>query len=395
MSSPGRRPIPIPPPADPALAHPPAAAPAPGGWRILVIDVALPRPDRDSGSLRAANLMRAMRAAGHAVDVLPDDGRDGGAYADALRARGIGVRSGPRPGGYPRWLSRHGGGYDAIVVCRYHLAESLFPLARRLAPRALLVLDTVDLHHVREAREAELLGDRALARLSRSTRRRELAAVAAADVAWVVSPAERDWLHAALPGARIEVLSNIHEAAAASRGHGERDGLLFVGGARHPPNVDAVQWLLREIFPRVRERLPGCTLHLVGAGFPAALGEAALAPGVRVHGHVPDLAPLLDACRVGLAPLRFGAGIKGKVNACMAAGMPVVATTCAAEGMRLRDGEDILLADDAGAFAAAIERLYLDPALWQRLAQGGLRNVSAHFSFDAARKALDATFGRR
>jgi glycosyltransferase involved in cell wall biosynthesis len=384
-----------PPPGDAGRTHSPAAQPAAGGWRILVIDVAVPRPDRDSGSLRATNLMRAMRDAGHAVDFLPDDGRDAGVYADALRAHGIGVRTEPRHGGYPRWLSLQAPRYDAIVVCRYHLAESLFPLARKLAPDALLVLDTVDLHHVREAREAEVRGDRRLSRLSRSTRKRELAAVAAADVAWVVSPAERDLLRAALPQARIEILSNIHEPVGATRGHAERDGLLFVGGARHPPNVDAVEWLLRDIFPRVRRRLPECTLHVVGAGFPDALAGTAIPDGVRVHGFVPDLAPLLATCRAGLAPLRFGAGIKGKVNACMAAGMPVVATACAAEGMHLRDGEDILLADEPDAFAAAVERLCLDAALWLRLSQAGLRNVSEHFSFSAARKALHATFPPR
>lgn len=359
-----------------------------------MIDVTTPRPDRDSGSLRAVNLMRAMRETGHAVDFLPDDGCDAGAYAEALRAYGIGVRTEPRPGGYPRWLSMHGQRYDTIVICRYHLAEYLAPLARRLVPGALLVLDTVDLHHLREAREAELHGDRRLARLARSTRRRELSAVAAVDVTWVVSAAEREVLHAALPRTRVEIVSNIHEASAEPRGFGERNGLLFLGGARHPPNVDAVEWLLRDIFPLVRQRLADCVLHVVGPGFPEALGGIPIPDGVVVHGFVPDIAPLLDHCRVGLAPLRFGAGIKGKVNACMAAGIPVVATACAAEGMRLHDGEDILIAEDADAFAAAVERLYLDPALWHRLSLAGLENVSRYFSFGATRAALESTFTR-
>src|SRR5690606_1228821 len=213
-----------------------------------------------------------------------------------------------------------------IVVSRYHLAEYLVPLLRRHAPQATLVLDTVDLHHLREEREARLRNDRTLLRLAASTRKRELAAIASVDVAWVVSPAEAALLGDALPGARIEVLPNLHEVDAAPAPFQARSGLLFVGGGGHPPNVDAARWLLEVIWPLVRERLPDCTLHIVGAGMPSALGGAAGVQGAIVHGHVPDLAPLLAGTRAGVAPLRFGAGVKGKVNLCMAAGMPVVAT---------------------------------------------------------------------
>jgi glycosyltransferase involved in cell wall biosynthesis len=96
----------------------------------------------------------------------------------------------------------------------------------------------------------------------------------------------------------------------------------------------------------------------------------------------------MDGCRIALAPLRFGAGVKGKVNMAMSYGLPVVATTIAAEGMQLNDGKDILVADNADAFASAILRLYDDEALWTRLSNGGLDNVREHFSFEAARKAL-------
>ena len=378
-------------PQAPAAAAAPPSPPAPKRRRILVIDVSTPRPDRDSGSVRAFNLLRALRQAGHAVDFLPDDRVDAGRHASALRALGVGVRDDAGP--YPRWLARHAAGYDAFVVCRYHLAEFLLPLLRRLRPGALLVLDTVDLHHLRESREASLRGDRRLARLARGTRRRELAAIAAADTTWVVSEAERALLARELPAARVDVVANVHEAAADAPGFDARRDLLFLGGARHPPNVDAARWLAADLFPRIAALLPGCQLHLVGEGLPQAIADLSPPPGLVAHGHVPDIGPLLSGCRVGLAPLRFGAGVKGKVNACMAAGMPVVATACAAEGMHLRDGRDVLLADDADAYAAAVAAVYRDPALWAALSAAGLDNVRRHFSFDAARAALAATFG--
>ncbi len=112
--------------------------------------------------------------------------------------------------------------------------------------------------------------------------------------------------------------------------------------------MDAVRWLLSEIFPRIRERLPDAQLHLVGAGLAEAIqSQQMICPGVSFHGHVPQMAPLLHACRVSLAPLRFGAGVKGKISEALAYGLPVVTTPEGAEGMYLRSGMDALISRDA------------------------------------------------
>jgi glycosyltransferase involved in cell wall biosynthesis len=146
------------------------------------------------------------------------------------------------------------------------------------------------------------------------------------------------------------------------------------------------------VFPRVRAARPTIEFHCVGGDVPNEIARLADVPGVRVHGHVPDLQPLLDAARVSIAPLRYGAGVKGKVNQAMAHGLPVVATTCAVEGMHLRDGEDVLVADDASEFADAVLRLLDDEASWSRLAVNGRANVAAHFSLDAARATVRTLF---
>jgi glycosyltransferase involved in cell wall biosynthesis len=109
---------------------------------------------------------------------------------------------------------------------------------------------------------------------------------------------------------------------------------------------------------------------------------------VIVHGFVADLMPYMDGCRVSVAPLRYGAGVKGKVNMAMSCGLPVVATPAAVEGMHVESGTDVLVAVDAAAFAAETVRLYRDEALWSRLSAHGLANVERHFSFAAARTAL-------
>ncbi len=105
-----------------------------------------------------------------------------------------------------------------------------------------------------------------------------------------------------------------------------------------------------------------------------------------------DLQPWLDGCRVSVAPLRYGAGVKGKVNQAMAHGLPVVATACAVEGMHLRDGEDVLVADTPDTFAQAVLRLLDDDGLWTTLAERGRANVARHFSADAARSVVRANF---
>ena len=112
-----------------------------------------------------------------------------------------------------------------------------------------------------------------------------------------------------------------------------------------------------------------------------------------VHGFVDDIAPAMDEARISIAPLRYGAGVKGKVNMAMSYGLPVVATPMAVEGMHVRSGHEVLIADSAEGYADAVVALYNDEVLWQQLSAKGLDNVRAHFSFDAAEKAILRIFG--
>jgi glycosyltransferase involved in cell wall biosynthesis len=203
----------------------------------------------------------------------------------------------------------------------------------------------------------------------------------------VVSPIEYQLLREEAPEAQVELLSNVHAVEGRRGGFGGRHGLVFVGGFGHPPNVDAVHWLVEEIFPRIRQQRTDIVLHLIG-DMPQAARESLARPGIHIHGRVEDLAPWMDGCRVAMAPLRYGAGVKGKINMAMSHGLPVVATPMAAEGMYLVDGENVLLATNADAFAAAALRLHEDEQLWLRLSDASLDNVREHFSFETARRTL-------
>jgi GT2 family glycosyltransferase/glycosyltransferase involved in cell wall biosynthesis len=380
-----------------------AAQPAPGtipgpallhrGRRqVLVIDALTPQPDHDSGSLRMVNLMQLLREDGAHVVFMPANREHAGRYTEALQESGVECWYAPYAARAPAWLREHGPRFDTVVLCRHYVAREFLPLVRRHAPRAKLVFDTVDLHYLRERRGAELAGDAALLRTAEATKARELDIIANSDVTLVVSETERELLASDAPNARVEVLSNLHQLAGPGGSFAARKDLVFVGGFRHPPNVDAVRWFASEVFPQVHAKLPEVRFHVIGSHVVAEIEALAALPGVVVHGHVPDITPYMDGCRIGLAPLRYGAGVKGKVNLSMAHGQPVVATSCAVEGMHLEPGRDVLVADDAQGFADAVVTLYEDEVLWNSLSENGLRNVAEHFSLDAARETVRRVF---
>jgi GT2 family glycosyltransferase len=358
-----------------------------GRRHILIVDALTPDAARDSGSLRLLNIMRLLRGLGWRVSFMADNRNATHEEIVQLGRVGTHVLCKPWSPSLAAWLRHEGSTLDAAMLCRHYVAAPNLGLVRRLAPQAKVLFDTVDLHFLREQRAAEHTGNGTLARQAELSRRRELTLIRACDITLVVSPVEHALLTRELPQARIELLSNVHEVHGRVADFDTRSGLVFVGGFNHPPNEDAVRWLVGEIFPRIHARRPDIALHLIG-DIPETERPSLTAPRVQIHGRVADLTPWMEGCRIALAPLRYGAGVKGKVNMAMSHGLPVVATSIAAEGMQLRDGHDILLADDADAFATAVLSLHDDAALWRRLSDGGLDNVRAHFSFDAARTTL-------
>jgi GT2 family glycosyltransferase len=360
--------------------------------QVLVIDALTPMPDHDSGSLRLVNLMRLLREQGMHVVFLPANREHAGRYTEDLQQSGVEAWYAPFAQRAPAWLQQHGPRFDSVLLCRHYVAREFLPLLRQHAPQARIIFDTIDLHYLREQRAAELADDPSLKRAATRTRSAELGVIADSDVTVVVSETERALLERDAPQASVEVLSNLHQLAGPGLAFGQRRDLVFVGGFRHPPNIDAVRWFVHEVFPLVRRRLPDIRFHCIGSHAPAAIEALATLPGVIIHGHVPDITPYMDGCRIAVAPLRYGAGVKGKVNLSMAHGQPVVATRCAAEGMHLVDGHDVLLADTAEAFAAAILRLHDDATLWNALSANGLDNVARHFSIDAARGVVQRLF---
>lgn len=354
---------------------------------VLVIEACMITPDQDSGSIRMFNLLKVLKDEGYHVTFIADNLEYRPKVIADLNAIGIEVLYNEWAGSVRSVLRKLGPRLDAVLISRHYIASQYAALVRAVAPKARLIFDTVDLHFVREEREAELSGDSALADQASVTKRKELALIDEADVTLVVSEYEKNLLAEIRPEARVEIVSNIHSHRPARPDYAEREGILFVGGFRHPPNIDAMQWYGEEVLPHLRALLPGVVTTVIGSHMPDDI-KAMAADDVRVLGFVEDIEPELQSARVSIAPLRYGAGVKGKVNEAMNYGIPVVATRCAVEGMHTVDGEDVLVAEDALGFARKIAEVYNDPELWQRISQGGIQNLESHFSPEAARPAL-------
>jgi glycosyltransferase involved in cell wall biosynthesis len=155
--------------------------------------------------------------------------------------------------------------------------------------------------------------------------------------------------------------------------------ILFLANFRHPPNVDAARWLAEEILPAASRPL---RTRVVGREMAPDLAADLRGRGIDVRGPVDDQRLSYSQAKVLLAPVRFGTGMRGKVLEALAFGRPVVTTTIGAEGLGAVDGTHLLLAEDARAFAAAIERLLDDPALAARIGAAGRALVQERFDYD-------------
>lgn len=354
---------------------------------VLIVEACMITPDQDSGSVRMLAMLELLVEMGCKVSFIADNLECRQPYARTLQQAGVEVWHYPYVKSVSQLLQERGAHFDMIMFCRHYIASQYVADVRKWAPHANIVFDTVDLHYLREQRKAELEQSDSLLATAAQTRQQELGVIKQVDVTLVVSPIEQALLADDAPGAAVKILSNIHEPRQSETAYAAREGLLFIGGFRHPPNVDAVEWFVGKVWPLVKQQLPSVTLTIVGSHMPDAIKNLA-GNGIHTPGFVEDVHPLIDGARISLAPLRYGAGVKGKINQAMACGLPVVATSVAAEGMSLIANEELLVADEPQDFADAVVRLYQDPALWAQISANGYENVRKHFSRATAKAAL-------
>lgn len=352
-----------------------ASLPNKAGKTVLVIDTYVPMYDKESGSHRMFYIVRMLREEGYNVVFLPDNFSTLQPYTEELQQMGIQVlyeADGSRT--MDQALRETLPIVDIAWISRPNLFQKYAGKVRRHG-NCRLIYDTVDLHFIRKQREADVRGDDDSE--SQRLQTAEIEAARTADATVVVTREEKDAL-LRLGVNDVFVVPNIHEPANLPRRRFEdTSGLLFIGNYNHPPNVDAAQWLCESVMPIVWKSLPDLIVTFVGSN-PNDDLRALQSDRVKITGYVRDVSLYFRKNRLFVAPLRFGAGMKGKIGQAFEYGLPVVTTPVGAEGFDLRDGETAVIAEAAPqAFAAAIVGLYGDKARWHHIGEASKLLVDA------------------
>jgi O-antigen biosynthesis protein len=355
--------------------------------RLLVITNMLPG-EHFAGELRLLRLCQLL-VRRCAVDLvataaLPDD-ETTDARAAYLQAIGVVARSGSRTA-VKEALSRHR--YHGVLVEFWHVGRETLPFVRKWQPWARFVIDTVDLEFVRDERGVEFSHGRPPDVVS-NRKQLELATYRDADALVFVS-AEEQRIYRGLqdrPGQSwvIPILVALQTRTRRSR----PPVVLFVGNFAHVPNIDGIAWFARDIWPQIRAAVPGATLRVVGAHAGDEITPLGGIEGVDVVGFVADLTAAYDDAAVVVAPLRWGAGMKGKVCEALAHAVPVVTTSVGAEGLRVDPGVDLIVTDEAPEMARAVIALLRDETTAEKMGTAGQAAVAALCLPDAVLPVVD------
>lgn len=361
--------------------------------RLLFIDHYVPLRDQDAGSKSTFQYLSLMAEMGYQITFLGDNFVDFQPYTSELQQMGIEVLYGPGfHRNWKRWLSAHGKDFDYVYLSRPGITKKYLPYVQRYSSAKLMYCGH-DLHFLREERHYQLEGKRTYLKAARKWERLEEAILRQVDMGYFFSSFEVEEARRRFPGVSVRAIplyffDETEMGNLSPVGFSDREGVLFVGGFMHAPNVDAVHWFLDKVLPMVREQLPEIVFAVVGSNPPGEISRHAC-DHVHVTGRVSDEALLQHYRRTRLvvAPLRFGAGVKGKIVEAMHNGVPVVTTAVGAEGIVDAD-RALFIADDAAVFAQAVIWAYTCEEAWNdaaRLSQAAVRKC---FSKEAARAVL-------
>lgn len=339
-----------------------------GNTRILVIAPYMCRGDSASGDLRLQRLLQILGRSA-TVDFLiperePRRRASGHRYWRILQDAGVRIVDWSLFGRLETWCESQPAGYDWIIAEFWHQAEQCaasVAAIRRRQPGTRLAIDTVDLHYLREYAALErgwsVYG--ASAEIE-GRKQRELSAYRSADLLIACSTEDQVALATDVPECPCLVVPNVI-LPATRRGGVRKKLLVFIGGFRHAPNVDAVVWFVQEVYPLVRQHMPDVEFAIIGSHTPGEVQSLGETPGVEVVGFVPDTSVWLDRAALSVAPLKYGAGMKGKVTEALSAAVPVVTTSFGAQGLNAVSGVHLRIADSAQEFASAVVACLADP----------------------------------
>jgi glycosyltransferase involved in cell wall biosynthesis len=278
---------------------------------------------------------------------------------------------------------------DLVLFDRFMIEEQFGWRVARHCPNALRVLDTEDLHCLRAARQQALKAGKTLSahELNSELAMREVAAILRCDLSLIISSYEMELLH---DHYRVAEALLLHLPFMLPRlspdtlaGFSDREGYISIGNFRHAPNWDAVLYLKKQLWPLIRQQDHRAQLYVYGAYPPRKATQLHNeAQGFHVKGWADDAFAVISRARVCLAPLRFGAGLKGKLVDAMSCGTPSVTTSIGAEAMHEGLPWGGIVADEPGHFVAAALQLHDDEACWQQAQANGVAIINRLYLAD-------------
>jgi GT2 family glycosyltransferase/glycosyltransferase involved in cell wall biosynthesis len=353
------------------------------GERVVFADLTYPTPDQDAGSVVADNWMRMLRVMGYHVTFIPVDTFVGiPKYTKRLEALGVYCPRHPYETDVRSFFAATVHAYTFGVFHLYDRARRVYDILDALHIHMPRIFIPSDLHYLRGMRHASITGSIPEMVQSLKTKYDEYLVMSESTLTIMHSHHERDEIHATLPQLDVEVVPIMYDVPGRNSAFQDRADIMFIGGFRHPPNVDGIVFFCTDVWPIVQQQLPGIKLSIVGPNVTPAV-TALASPTVDVLGFVQDLDPLFASIRLTIAPLRYGAGVKGKVTMSLCNGIPVVGTSVAFEGMSLTNGREVLEADTAQGLADHIVTVYRDEQLWYRLSEAAVAHAKAEYSIEA------------
>lgn len=359
--------------------------------KIIFVEVGIPKPDKDAASVTHLWYLKTMKALGFEIVYISAFSEEPQQHYSALLYRmGIKIVSTHSPTDLQNRVKEELGTNGVLFVCRALLASHLIPVVKSRTDDVKIVFNTVDLDFLRNERLAVLTRDAKRLGESLVAQFEEINLVRMADETLVVSSFEKELLQKELPSKSIRHVRLPYVVRDTKPSFQETNSVIFAGGFNHKPNYDSVLYLVREIWPHVRELDSGIELRIVGSDTPEEiLSLHNPVQGIHVLGFVEDLEGLVQTSRISVAPLLYGAGAKGKVLQALSLGIPVIGTKVAAEGMGLIDGFTITLAEEPKQFAKNIVDLYGDQKRWESLQDNGMTFVKSEHSPEGLIRLFD------
>jgi len=359
---------------------------------LLIIGTVWPEPASSAAGSRMLQLMEVFRQQGYAV-TFASAAADSGFSADLAQ---LNVQK--------KTIELNSSSFDAFVkelnpslvlFDRFMCEEQFGWRVAETCPDALRILDTEDLHCLRYGRQLAWKEKRAftMSDLLSDHAKREIASIYRCDLSLIISSYEMELLqnHFKVDASLLLYLPFMQEPVETSgwKSFEERSDFITIGNFLHEPNWNSVQYLKEEIWPVIRKQLPEAALRVYGA-YPSQKVTALHSPrqGFYIMGRAEDALEVIGQARVLLAPLRYGAGLKGKLMDAMRCGTPNVTTSIGAEGMRGGLEWSGRIADTTSAIADAAVELYTDKALWEQSRRNGIAIVHTLFGKKANEERL-------